>query len=332
MKTFFKRMLFIAIAGIAFFLIANDRLDRMYAQEQKDSGTGAKVVLDDGWLDVEKVASQKNVGRVVDHELFFLLTGIDARDGEPSRTDTMMLVKANFDKGTIDIISLPRDSYVSIEGEMTKLNHAHAYGGIDLTIQTIRDWLGIDLDYYVEVDFKAVQEIVDAMGGIKYTIPGDEPLHYYIESTRQNKELQPGPQTLNGEQALGFLRYREGYIEGDLGRVRAQQDFMKAAISQALSPEHIGSFPSFVKTYFDRVKTNIPWNEIVGLLQKIGSMKNAKITTHVLEGDGQEIDGVFYYIVDEESTSVMLHQILDNYILLDDPFQEDKGDAQSQKR
>ncbi|MDY3051976.1 MAG: LCP family protein [Ndongobacter sp.] len=320
MKRIVRRTFFAFLIGAAFFLLGKDFLDRKVAQEQRESGSGAQLLLADGWMDVEKLANQDKTARVVNSEIFFLLTGLDQNEGvssETTRSDTMMLIKVNFDQSTVDIISLPRDSRVPVQGEYTKLNHAHSFGGVDLTIETLRDWLQIDLDYYVEVSFEAVKQIVDAMGGIEYTLPGTTPYEYWqIDGTRA--VLQPGRQILNGEQALGYLRYRQGYAEGDMGRVRAQQAFLKVFVQEALSAKNIGHIPEFVKTYFDTVHTNIPLDDLIGMAQQATAMKDVKITTHILPGTPQYLGDVSYYLLDWEKTHELISTVLSNYVLLGD--------------
>lgn len=324
MKRMIKRTLFALLVGVVFLLLGKDFLDRKVAQEQRESGSGAQLLLADGWMDVEKLANQDKTARVVNSEIFFLLTGLDQNEGassENTRSDTMMLVKVSFDQSTIDIISLPRDSRVPVQGEYTKLNHAHSFGGVELTMETLRDWLRIDLDYYVEVSFEAVKQIVDAMGGIEYTLPGTMPYEYWqIDGTRE--VLQPGKQMLNGEQALGYLRYRQGYIEGDMGRIRAQQEFLKVFAQKALSAKNIGHIPEFVKTYFDTVHTNIPLDDLIGMAQQATAMKDVKITTHILPGTPQYLGEVSYYLLDWEKTHELVSTVLPNYVLLGNTVKE----------
>ena len=109
-----------------------------------------------------------------DHELLFLLAGVDQNDGkngEHTRTDTLMLIKANVDTGSFDIISIPRDCRIKVNGKLDKVNHAHSYGGIKLTLKSLRDFLGVDIDYYVKIDFDAVVKVVDAIGGVEVDVP-----------------------------------------------------------------------------------------------------------------------------------------------------------------
>ena len=115
-------------------------------------------------------AAEKNKHQLVDNELLVLLVGVDKNPNNASadftRTDTIMLCKVNSETGKVDILSIPRDSRIKIRDEFTKANHAHAYGGIELTLQSLRNFLGIDIDYYAEINYDAVVKIVDALGGV----------------------------------------------------------------------------------------------------------------------------------------------------------------------
>ncbi|MBU5312901.1 LCP family protein [Tissierella carlieri] len=275
------------------------------------------VAVDDG--DGEEPGSENAVEPKVDNEILFLMMGVDAEDVKKSkgtRTDTMMLFKVNFDTGDINLLSIPRDTRVLIKGKEDKINHAHAFGGPELTMRTLRDFLNIDIDYYVKVDYRAVMEIVDAIGGVeidvpqrmKYddTTPGIPPLHI---------DLKKGVQTLYGKEAHDFLRYRSGYKEGDIGRIKAQQMFMKELIKQALKPKNIIKIPKFIETYFDYVETNIPLKVITkgALSAKKINMEN--MTTNTIPGDGKRIAGVDYWIYNREETRTIVQEMFGDYLL-----------------
>ena len=136
-----------------------------------------------------------------DHELLFLLAGVDQNDGkngEHTRTDTLMLIKANVDTGSFDIISIPRDCRIKVNGKLDKVNHAHSYGGIKLTLKSLRDFLGVDIDYYVKIDFDAVVKVVDAIGGVEVDVP------VTINKPLLNIYIKKGRRKLNGKEALMF--------------------------------------------------------------------------------------------------------------------------------
>src|SRR5690606_34572192 len=144
-------------------------------------------------------------------EITFLLLGVDTNDGSKSgsRTDNMMLFKVDKKTSKISVLSIPRDTRTRIRGraQEEKINHAHAYGGPELSVKAVKDLLGIELEYYVKVDFQIVKEFVDLIGGVEVDVPMD------IKGTN----IKKGVQVLNGEQAMEFLRFRKGYIDQDLG-------------------------------------------------------------------------------------------------------------------
>ena len=112
-----------------------------------------------GFLTDRGVRSPIDSGVSSNNETLFLLAGVDSTGEETgTRTDTLMLIKADKDTKTVDMISIPRDSYVSINGNMDKINAAHSYGGIDLTMEVVRDFLGIKIDKYmvISLDRKSV--------------------------------------------------------------------------------------------------------------------------------------------------------------------------------
>ncbi|WP_353095753.1 LCP family protein [Tissierella praeacuta] len=252
-------------------------------------------------------------------EILFLMMGVDAENVKKSkgtRTDTMMLFKVNFETGEISLLSIPRDTRVLVKGKEDKINHAHAYGGPELTMKTLRDFLNLDIDYYVKVDYKAVMSIVDAIGGVeidvpqrmKYddTTPGIPPLHI---------DLKKGLQTLNGKQAHDFLRFRKGYAEGDIGRIKAQQMFMKELIKQTLTPKNIVKLPKFIETYYDYVETNIPFKVIAKGALSATKIDMQNMTTNTIPGEGKRISGVDYWIYYKEETRKIVEEMFEDYLL-----------------
>ncbi len=226
------------------------------------------------------------------------------------RTDTMILGKYNFKTGEITLLSIPRDTMVYIEGKGggEKITHAHSYGGPYLSIKTVSDLLNIDLKYYVTVDYLAVKEIVDAIGGVEIDVP------VKMRHPDPYINLDPGLQTLNGEESLMYLRFRT-YPEGDLGRVKAQQVFMKEFVKQLLKPKNLLMLPKLAKTYYDYVDTNVPFKTVMkGVMsaRKI-NLDNMKLTT--LPGEPKYIGEISYFICDEVETRVLIEEMFGDYLL-----------------
>ena len=220
-----------------------------------------------------------------------------------------MLMKANFKQGDITILSFPRDSRVDIDGYLDKLNHAHAYGGIGKLLETLRYNFGLDIDYYVKVNFQAVKDLVDGMGGIYLDVPVP------ISVPSLNVDLQPGYQKLDGNEALMFVRYREGYVDGDIGRVHAQQYFMKEFIKQILSPKNVLNLPNLITSYYDNIETNILMGQMIRMVPLASELSSERVTVLTLPGYDEYIDGVSYWVVDWDETNALLDEYFWEYEL-----------------
>ena len=238
-----------------------------------------------------------------------LLAGID----HSNLSDVLMLCKANFKTGEIDLISIPRDSRVYVDGKLDKINHSHGKGGIDLTLKTIRDFLGINIDHYVRVDFNAVKNIVDAIDGVDIDVKRD----MYYKDTTAGEELfiniKKGQQILNGDKSLEFLRFRS-YGDGDEGRVRAQQQFMDEFIKQILQIKNIAKWTDLLETYYGYADTNISYKEVTRGLKMVFKWDKEKIRMLTIPGAGDYVDGISYFIVDKTETEDVISEILGEYL------------------
>ena len=235
-----------------------------------------------------------------EHEHLILMVGVDENpDGENedfTRTDTIMLIKANSETGKVDILSIPRDTRVKIRDTFDKVNHAHAFGGIDLTMQTLRNFLGLDIDYYVQVNFKAVENIIDALGGVDFDVPKG------FNVKTDDVTIKEGKNHFNGKEALRYVRTRSVYNNGDIGRVEAQQGFMKAMVDEIVKKSENIDLTTFVTNYLKYVKTNVPMGTILDLTNNIKNFSSDKVKTHLVPGHEQTIYGTSYYLPDFDKT------------------------------
>lgn len=255
-------------------------------------------------------------------EILVLLMGVDAKDVKKSkgtRTDTMMLVKVNFESGKINLLSIPRDTRVLVKGREDKINHAHAYGGPDLSIRTVREFLNIDLDYYVKVDYKAVMAIVEAIGGVEIDVPRNMTYYDPTADPPLNINLKKGLQLLNGQQSHDFLRWRKnnsltsGY--GDIGRIESQQMFVKELVKQTLKPKNIFKLPKLIETYYDYVETNVPLNVILKGAMSAKNLDIENMETTTIPGEGKRIAKGDYWIYNEDGTNKIVEEMFKDYLL-----------------
>lgn len=230
-----------------------------------------------------------------------LFLGVDDRDGNlRGRTDAIIVATFNKKERSIKMTSIPRDSLVEIPGRRNKdkINHAHAFGGTDLAVETVEHLLDIPIDYYTKVNFTAFIEIVDALGGIEVDVPFT--FREMDSRDRQNAiTLREGRQTLNGEEALAFSRMRKKDPRGDIGRGERQQEVVKAIIKKGASISSITSYGEVLDSLEKHLSMNLTFSDIVSMhsyATNLGAIESLSI-----KGESKTISGVSYIILDEES-------------------------------
>ncbi|WP_352420103.1 LCP family protein [Proteiniborus sp.] len=264
-------------------------------------------------------------------EITFLLLGVDSKDvtkAKGQRTDTMMLCRYDDTTGKISILSIPRDTKAVIRGRKNKekINHAHAYGGPELSVKAVRDLLGIDIEYYVRVDYKIVKDVVDLIGGVEVDVPMDMKYKDPTADPPLNIDIKKGKQILKGEKSLEFLRYRKGYSNQDLGRIEAQQQFMNSAIKKALNPINIIKLPKFIDTYIENVDTNIPLEVIAKFALKAKNIDTENIEMATLPGQPKLMSGVWYFIHNEGKTQEMVdNMFIEHNLVMNDEKKEESN-------
>ncbi len=251
------------------------------------------------------------------NSIFFLLMGVDANDvtkSKGTRTDTMMLTEIDLDTGKIKILSIPRDTRTMVKGVRDKINHAHAYYGTEGSIEAVKDLLGIELEYFVKVDYQIVKDVVDAIGGVTVDVPVR--MRHYDPTAKPplNINIPKGDkQTLDGKNAHDFLRFR-GYNNGEIGRVEAQQYFIKEFIKQALKPKNIWQLPKMVETYFKNVETNIPFKLMAKGALLANKIDVDSMETATIPGVDQYIGGVSYWIYNNAEMDELIKDMFPDYL------------------
>ena len=259
-----------------------------------DQRSNANIYAEGGTFEDQAVKTSKD-------EYLILMVGVDQAAGEENnedftRTDTIMLMKANVKDGTIKLLSIPRDSRVLVRNTYDKVNHAHAFGGIELTLQSLRNFLGLDIDYYAQVNYQALVNIVDAIGGVDYEVPEG------VEIKKWTLDIKPGMNHFDGTDTMWYLRTRHIYNNGDIGRVSAQQDFIKAMVDQAVLKSKQMNLMTVISSYIKYVKTNLPMPVIVDLVKNINNFSSDKVDTFIVPGNEATINRTSYYIPDERGT------------------------------
>ena len=237
--------------------------------------------------------------------LNFLALGLDARsDTLVGRADAIVVLSVDKENRLIDMVSIPRDSYVQIGdmGKYDKINHSFAYGGVELTKKTVENLLGITIDHYAVFNFYSFVELIDTLGGIEI----DVPFAFSEQDSRDRQNairLEKGLQVLNGEQALAYARMRRSDPSGDIGRGKRQQEVISAIIDKLLSSFSISTLVDIHSTLKKNFVTDV---SLVDLPSLSGYFQKYTINQHVLSGKGVMINGIYYYQLDGDSLAEVI--------------------------
>lgn len=218
------------------------------------------------------------------------LFGSDAGPDGASRSDVILVARAGG-----GMLAVPRDTLVQIPGAgRDKINAAFAYGGPGLAVDTLESFLGVPVERYVVVDFAGVEEIVDALGGV--TVDVEAPITYQL--TGRFVTIPAGEQTLDGAEALAYVRYRGGPT-ADIGRIENQQKFVAALVREAASPSKLLRLPGTARAVLDNVETNM--NPVGAFRFAIQMLLWGEKRAEIYPGTPQYIDGISYWVPDRAS-------------------------------
>ncbi len=241
---------------------------------------------------------------VASKPIHVVLLGVDERNNDVGRSDTMMLLRIAPKAQTVDIVNIPRDTQIKLgSNEAAKINAAFSVGGADEVTQIVSDMLGIPRPYYVKINFQAFEKIIDKLDGVDIHVDR----HYVYDDPFQDLhiDIQPGLQHMNGETALKFVRIRyDGRFNDDISRISRQQQFMEALRQKIANPANIIKVPDLLSTLKQYVKTNIPEADQLMLAEALFKSRN-NIRMQTLPGQPDDSTGnwIFDSTVWNEVTS-----------------------------
>lgn len=261
-------------------------------------GVGAKMYHDvkstanDTYESVDRSeSSEKRQVSLSDQDPFsILLLGVDTGAlgrTEQGRSDTMMVATVNPSTDQSLLVSLPRDTYTEIVGHNTedKMNHAYAFGGAAMSMDTVENLLDIPIDHYITINMQGIESLVDAVGGIEVNNP--------FEFTYDGTTFPKGTQELDGETALKYSRMRYDDPNGDYGRQERQRKIITGVAKKVLSTKGLTNYQSILTTMGENVKTDLSFEDMQTLM---GDYRGAfgNIKTDQMKGEGFMQDGVSY--------------------------------------
>lgn len=221
-----------------------------------------------------------------------LLLGVDQRAGDRGRSDSLILMTVNPKDQSMKMVSIPRDTRTEIVGKGTtdKINHAYAFGGVDMAVNTVEKFLDVPVDYYVQVNMESFKDIVDAVGGV--TVKNDLNFDY------DGYSFKKGNLTLDGKEALAYSRMRKQDPRGDFGRQMRQRQIIEGVIEEGASVQSLANYGTILDTIGTNVRTNLTFDD---MKQIQSNYKDARRNVEQLQvdGKGEKIDGIYYYAVSD---------------------------------
>lgn len=245
----------------------------------------------------ENTQFRNDVDEIAENKPFsVLLLGLDTGDfgrDDVGRSDTVMVATVNPKKKETWIVSIPRDTYTEIIGRnmKDKINHAYAFGGVPMAMDTAENLLQIPIDYYVSINMEGMEQLVDAVGGVDVNNP--------FAFSFGGHDFKEGELHLDGIQALEFSRMRYEDPKGDYGRQDRQRLVLQSIAKKALNIATLTTYKSILDALGTNMKTNLTWDE----LKKIEANYRPAFTNikqDTLQGDGVMIDGISYQQIPDE--------------------------------
>lgn len=280
-------------------------------------------------------------GKSLEEPFTILLMGIDSTDEVLEKNaiangDTLILITFNPKTLNATMLSIPRDSYVPIacwsDKAENKITHAAGYG-TDCMMNTIEEYFGINIDYYAKINFKGLVKLVDAVGGVDVNVNASQTLCTDDSSRGGEVCINPGPQTLNGEQALVYARNRKQLANGDFGRGQHQQEIVMALLDKMKGITKVSSFMDILNTVSNSLDTNLTTKQILSfynilkdILKRSASADDSNIINIqqlYLQGTGEMIYDermrmvLYNYVPNEQSKKDIIRAMKENLELAD---------------
>ncbi|APF27232.1 cell envelope-related function transcriptional attenuator common domain protein [Clostridium sporogenes] len=248
-----------------------------------------------------------------------LVMGVDIGDpgskeaSDPKRTDTMLVVNYNPKTKNINMVSVPRDTRVTMNGKKIKINSAHAINGVNGSIAAVENLLGIEINNYAKIDYEGFRKVIDAIGGVEMDITRD--MNYDDPSQNLHIHFQKGTTVhLDGKKAEEFFRWRKnnngtGFADGDLGRIENQHKFISKVVEKVKSPSIIPKIPNILSTIPDYVETDMSPEEIIKYGYAVTKGDKSSINMITLQGEAKYIGNVSYFIYDREKNRDIVYTL-----------------------
>ncbi|MDP4087658.1 MAG: LCP family protein [Bacillota bacterium] len=236
-----------------------------------------------------------------------LLMGVDIGDGSNTsyknkRTDTLMLINYKYSEKKVNIISIPRDTLIQVNGKNEKINAANVLGGVPWVVDAAEKLLNVNVNYYGMINYEGFRSLIDAMGGVDIMIKNN--MNYDDDAQNLHIHFKKGETVhLDGEKAEEFFRWRKnndgtGLAMGDLDRIENEHLLVSKVFEKITDPSIIPKIPKILEILPKYIQTNMDGGDILRYGMSLKNVPAENFTIKTLKGDLQYIDGVSYFIYD----------------------------------
>lgn len=246
----------------------------------------------------------QEIASVTENQTNILLIGVD--DNEQMRADTLMLLSLNRTDNSLAVLSIPRDTLITTDKQDNKIAHLMTGGDGQKIIDAVTNNLGIPVNYYARINFEGFRNIIDILGGVKFNVPFD--MFYDDPAQNLHISLKKGLQMLDGVKAEHLIRYRAGYPEGDIARVRMQQSFIMELIKQKFDTKYLAEISGLYNELSKNVVTNYPSAKIAEDIKILNKINIKEIETFILPGTTEFRQGTSYFVVNDTELKSLTEQ------------------------
>lgn len=238
-----------------------------------------------------------------------LVLGVDEREDDLGRSDTMIFLSIPSDGSAPVLISIPRDTMIFNETWQIfdRINNVFPLSGIEASVQEVKNLFSLPVNGYIKLNIEGFVDLVDIMGGVRLHV--DEQMDYDDPYQDLYIHIMPGDQTLDGKTAMEYVRYRSDGT-GDIGRISRQQKFLTAAMEQALSLSNITRIPGMIKQGLSMIETDLNLAQLLTLANTVIKASNTGLESITLPGQGLYYGDASMYMLDLEDMYETLAQLL----------------------
>ncbi|WP_101842971.1 LCP family protein [Halobacillus sp. Marseille-P3879] len=283
-------VLLLTVSGIAIYLISNVR----------------STVNNHLHTDIESIDTAVTKKKLNNKDpLNILLLGVDERENDRGRSDTMIILTLDPDNEKMQMVSIPRDTEAEIigDGRVTRMNHAYAYGGSDMAVDTVESFLDIEIDYFTRVNMEGLSQLVNSVDGI--TVHNNRAFQY------DGYQFPQGQLQLTGKESLAYVRMRKEDPQGDLGRNERQRQVIQGVIDKGASLNMISKVGDVMDVLGDNVSTNMDFKALRKLATNYSGARKETVT-YQMSGSSKTSSGMYLIEMPNEEIE-KTHDMIENF-------------------